>query len=90
MDPKKYLSYIQSRYKTYSYLKQELSGCDKDTYQKHADELFEEIFTDEKIHYQYVMKNSHLPVIEKAYKELMDYSNSVLTFYSLCKTIKGF
>lgn len=55
-----------------------------------CDEVFEQVFHEEKCHDAFYREHGYIPVVEKEYNSLCDYYTSVLNFFSLYKQLKNY
>ena len=91
MQPQEYLDYLRDRYHTYGYFKFSLKGCNKSQFDEYSEQLLEEIFEDEKLYFDFSKSvNIVPPAIRKEYESVSYYSQRVLEFFTMFKTLKGF
>lgn len=89
IDAKGLIEYFTNRFKTYGKLKLMLADIHKqEEYDDLVNELFVEIFDDQKVFDKWCRQNQLLAPVEKKYIDLSHYSNQVLEFFCKYKELK--
>ena len=90
MDAKEYIDYLRNRFHTYSMLKMMLRDVkDKDEFNNLVNDLFDEIFNDQRDFNEWTRNNQPLVIpVEKKYMELESYARSILDFFVKYKELK--
>ena len=90
MTPQQYLEYLKGRYKTLAYFKFSLQNADKEKFEDLKNQLLEEIFENEKMYFDFSKQGLILAPIQKEYENLTNYSQKVMEFFVMFKTLNKF
>ena len=89
-NPQETLDYINGRFKTYTFIKSELSDIhNKEDFEKLSEGLLDEIFSDTKFKMEIMGKN-YPAIFSKTFMELEKYSNLVLDFFRSVKELRNY
>jgi len=89
--PEDYLNELKNSYKTYSHLKLLVTvSISKEEFNDIVKDTFTQIRFDEKRYNEYRKENKILPVIEKEYSNLTNYSMNLLQYLCYFKNLVDF
>lgn len=89
--PEDYLNELKNSYKSYSHLKLLITpSISKEEFNDIVKDTFTQIYIDEKRYNEYRKDNKVLPVIEKEYGNLVNYSMNLLQYLCYFKNLIDF
>ena len=90
MEAKELIETIRLQYKTFSHLKLMLQGCSKVQFEELTNDLFDTIFSNERMYDEFRKDHGIIAPVQKEYNDLCNYSNNILNFFNLYKNLYGF
>ena len=90
MTQQEYLEFMRKRYHTYAYLKFSLKNCSKEVFEEKSKELLDEMFEDEKMYFDLSRIQLLAAPVQREYENLSAYSQRVMQFFTMFKTLNNY